>query len=117
MSSHAVACPHCHVPLRANRPLSADRSVRCPYCGTFFSTAPLGQPRRGPQALVLFGVAVTVALLLAGGIIALALLLGRDRGAPRDDGQERLTLRLAEEKKKLDEERAQLDEEKRRLEL
>jgi tetratricopeptide (TPR) repeat protein len=63
-------------------------------------------------------VAVTVALLLGGGIVALALLLARDRGPPpRDDGQERLALRLAEEQKKLDEERAQLDEEKRRLEL
>jgi tetratricopeptide (TPR) repeat protein len=59
-----------------------------------------------------------VALLLAGGAVALALVLGRDRGpAPRDAEQERLALRLAEDKKQLDEERAKLDEEKRRLEL
>jgi tetratricopeptide (TPR) repeat protein len=57
-------------------------------------------------------------MLLAGGIVALVLLLGRDRGpAPRDEGQERLARQLAEEKKKLEEERAKLDEDKRRLEF
>jgi predicted Zn finger-like uncharacterized protein len=141
MSSHAVACPHCHAALRANRPLTDGRSVRCPHCGTFFSAAtgysragsspPQGpvvgvqaappavapeQPRRVSPALILFGVAAVVASLLAGGLVVLVLLLGRDRGAPRDDGQERLALQLAREKKSLDEERGKLDEEKRRLE-
>jgi predicted Zn finger-like uncharacterized protein len=120
MSSHAVACPQCHAAFRADRPPAAGQSVRCPHCDTFFSAtaAPAEQPRHGPHALVLLGVAGTVALLLAGGALGLVLLLGRDRGpAPRDDEQERLALRLAEEKKQLAEERAKLDEDKRRLEL
>ena len=119
MSSHAVTCPQCHAAIRADRPLTDDRSVRCPHCGTFFSAAvALGRPRRGSPVLVLGGVAAAAAALLGGGVVALVLLLGRERDpAPRDDGQERLALRLAEEKKQLEEERAKLDEEKRRLEL
>jgi predicted Zn finger-like uncharacterized protein len=120
MSSHAVACPHCHAALRANHPLADGRSVRCPRCGTFF-TAPAAAAevavRRSP-ALLLFGVAAGAAALLGGGVLALVLLLGRDRGpSPRNDEQERLARQLAEEKKQLAEERAQLDEGKRRLEF
>ena len=62
MSSQVVACPQCHAALRANRPLPDGRCVRCPHCGTFFSaSALLRLPRSGPQALVLFAVAGTVA--------------------------------------------------------
>jgi tetratricopeptide (TPR) repeat protein len=135
MSSHAVACPQCHAALRTSRPLPDDRTVRCPHCGTFFSAStaaarpapegvigaersPPGKPGRVSPVVVLFGVAAVAASLLAGGAVALVLLLGRDRApAPRDEGQERLALQLAQEKQKLDEERAKLDEEKRRLDF
>jgi tetratricopeptide (TPR) repeat protein len=68
--------------------------------------------------LILFGVAAVAASLLAGGVVTLVLLLGRDpRPAPRNEEQERLALQLAEQKKQLDEERAKLDEDKRRVEF
>src|SRR5690242_1424475 len=38
MSSHAVACPQCHAALRSSRPLPENKKVRCPQCGTSFTT-------------------------------------------------------------------------------
>src|SRR5262245_35876871 len=92
MSSTTVACPRCHAALRANKPVHADRALRCPRCGHAFHTtppsvtanppplppSPLNFPEpshRGTPVWVPLLAAAFLAVLLVGGGLAVGLYL------------------------------------------
>jgi len=141
MSAHALTCPACLSPLRSNKPLPADKLLRCPQCGSQFTAIPppvsrpfapppraesppppevaLPEPAAPPASRTapLIAAVAAASLLAVGGAVG-AYFLFRERppqpgpAVADDEGRKQQD----EAQKKLDEERARLDQERKKLE-
>jgi len=101
MLSTTVTCPICHVALRSNKPLPANKSVRCPDCGQRFQTPaadsssqqtladiPVTVPRidrpEAPQRSnwPLVAALCALCLVLVTGLVVAVVLSGREQPKP-----------------------------------
>lgn len=144
MSAHAVACPQCHAALRSSRSLPGNKKVRCPQCGTSFTTPaavvatiyasppPLPSPTlsvRSSTALPVWVPALFAGVFILGGMAIAgiyfaqtnppapppAVVASKKTNARESDKHKGQDDHLAEERRKIDEERCQLEEEKKDL--